>query len=204
MEDAKDSRDSLGVLHSDTYLWFESSSPAQTALCTPNAGGNSLHSEALSVQYFTDLGAIRFIYEREIQYNFYNCKMVDFVMTWKNRRVGVSVARAMSFNHQPFSREHADTLLTKKLTGLIIARNCVSKTHSFFTSILHMQCQTPAIASMILAAYQDMLCSSDVWRSDLKGTLTLFVTTIHSQSPYYSYVFNAQPKKKRNRTTGKS
>lgn len=193
----------------DRYSPYSFGVDAKKSLFSINAGGNSLYSEALSIQYFVDLGATQILLEKQVQYDYYNCKMVDFVMTYQGKRVGVSVARAMSFGKcaksgavKSFGRDMARTLLQKKLLGLVLARNCVSKQHSFFTSILHLQCQESKSASILQEVYQELIEESRIdpsnsWHESLQGDFYLIITKVCEKSPYFHQVFNEQRKKRK-------
>jgi hypothetical protein len=180
----------IAPAHVDEYAPYEFGPVAAGSLLTQNAGGNSLMSEAFSIQYFIDLGAHDILLEKQVMYDFFGCKMVDFIMTHCGKRVGVSVARAMSFKgDEPFDRKRAEQLLVKKLSGLVIARNCVSEVHAFFTSILHVQCETREMATLLQSVYQDLIADFS-WNENLKGTLHLVLTVVHRRSPFCQAVFN--------------
>jgi hypothetical protein len=180
----------LVPLYQDEYYLFAINAITQDSLDIPNAGGSSSYSEALSIQYFQDLGATHFLFEKQVDYEFYSCKMVDFVMTWNKERIGVSVARAMTFSSKnPFDSHRAHTLLSKKLDGLIIARNCVSAHHRFYRSILHVQCETYDMVRLLQDVYQKML-QDTTWYESLQGTLSLVLTRINASSPFCNRVFN--------------
>jgi hypothetical protein len=175
----------------DGYSCHALGPEASHSLDVPNAGGNSVMSEACSIQYFVDLGATNILLEKQVVYNFYGCKMVDFIATWKNQNIGVSVARAMTWNvNHPFDKERAKCLLIKKLSGLVIARNCVSDQHAFFLSILHIQCETDCIAQLLSETYRELLLGSRDWSDSLKGTLSLILTVIHPTSKFFRPIFN--------------
>jgi hypothetical protein len=100
-------------------------------------------------------GAKCFLCENEVAYWADECfgtgsKMVDYVCSIAEERVGVSVTRAMAWpTRRPelYTQEQADRLIAKKVQGLIISREAVSERHSFAKSILHVWCQTTRIAS---------------------------------------------------------
>ena len=163
----------------DTY--FFNTNPitqvdAYRSLTVENAGGKSEVSEALSIQYFHDkFIATNILLEKEVDYRFYNCKMVDFVCTINEVRLGVSVTRAMGYpNPERFDREAADHLLQKKLYGLIVARNAVNKQHRFFKSILHVFCQTEHIAELLVEAYASLDVND--FGLDIRGAVILQLT----------------------------
>ena len=187
-------RQSLPPCHIDEFWVQEWGAEALASTTIPNAGGNSIISEAYSIQYFKDLGATDFIFETQVLYNFFSCKMVDYVMTFQKVRVGVSVARAMNFKvKERFTSEKATQLLQKKLYGLVVARNCVSRKHRFFTSILHIQCETWEMASILEQSYI-LLREEKSWWDSLRGALTVIFTVISKGSPFCDAVFNRKKK----------
>lgn len=128
------------------------------ALEIPNAGGSSRISEALSVQYmYQKLGAHTFSLEMEISY-WIEYKMCDFLMVDNTgENVGVSVTRACPYPfHDEYTAERASELLTRKLYGLIVARDCVSEEHSFQKSILHVWCMNIRVAERICEALEQI------------------------------------------------
>jgi len=149
---------------------------ALRSLTVANAGGKSEVSEALSIQYFYEkYAATNILLEKEVDYRFYNCKMVDFVCSIGEVRLGVSVTRAMGFpNPEKFEMENAEHLLRKKLFGLIVARNAVNKQHRFFKSILHVFCQTPHIAELLTEAYAALDIND--FGLDIRGAVILRLT----------------------------
>ena len=154
-----------------------------------NAGGRSALSEMLSIEYFSKKhGATDFLFEMEVEY-WISYKMVDFVCSIpsassasslptsdehpnEKERVGVSVTRAMAYpSPDLFTLEMAKTLLNKKMSGLVIARNAVIKKHRFFTSYLHVWCQTRKIADLVAEAYF-LLPESE--KSSMRVVLTVY------------------------------
>ena len=162
------------------------------ALTSPNAGGKSTVSEALSIQYFIDhYNASSVLIEKEIEY-WIDYKIVDFVCTLNNQRVGVSVTRAMFFpkaKHignpsypQEYTIEDARKLIRKKLYGLIIARNGACNKHSFYKSILHIWCQTRKIADLLKQAYSEL--DIDDFNLDVKGVVSVILTVCEYKGLY--------------------
>lgn len=130
-----------------------------------NAGGSSDKSEALSMQYMNDLyGITKFVPEMEVEY-WIEYKICDYLMTYKNYNIGVSVTRAVAY---PFTKEYtydmATHLLNKKLYGLIVARNAISDKHKFYKCILHIWCMTP------LAAYNIKKAHAEIIQQDVNHT----------------------------------
>jgi len=148
---------------------------AYRSLTVKNAGGKSAISEALSIEYFTKaFNATSIILEMEIDYCI-DYKMVDFICAIRQYKVGVSVTRAMGYpTAASYTLEQATTLLKKKLTGLIIARNGVNKRHNFYKSILHIWCQSTDIANLLEQAYSDL--NFNEFGLDIKGIVILLLT----------------------------
>ena len=152
-------------------------------LFSPNAGGKSIVSEALSIEYFINVfNASQIILEMQITY-WIDYKMVDFICSIDDQRVGISVTRAMGFPEpQQFNLNHARHLLNKKIHGLIIARNGVNENHTFYKSILHIWCQNTTIANFIYDAYNELNLST--FGLDIKGTLIVMLTICNSKNIY--------------------
>ncbi len=154
------------------------------SLSIDNAGGHSVISEMMSIEYFTRVfQAQDVLLEMEVEY-WIDYKMVDFICTLpKIGRVGVSVTRAMGYpTPDYFTYEKAVFLLRKKLYGLIVSRNGVIDKHSFFRSILHVWCQTSRIASFMKKAYRSF--DIDDYGLDVKGVVIMQLTICSEPSIY--------------------
>lgn len=158
-------------------------SDARRSLTAVNAGGKSVLSEMLSMQYFSQvLSAEAILLEKEVEY-WIDYKMVDYVCTVKGVRVGVSVTRAMSYpDPAKFSLQCARELLDKKLYGLIVSRNAVAAQHTFFKSVLHVWCQSPRIAVLVKRAYEELDITS--YGLDVKGVVMLILTVCEENYIY--------------------
>jgi hypothetical protein len=156
---------------------------ARRSLVTQNAGGRSALSEMLSIHYFNTFhNAKDIILEKEVEY-WIDYKMVDFVCSIGNTRVGVSVSRAMGYPvPEKFTMDTARHLLTKKLYGLIVSRNGVTEKHSFFKSVLHIWCQTYEIANMLQQAYSAFDIND--YGLDIKGSVCLILTVCTGEAIY--------------------
>lgn len=157
---------------------------AKRSLSVPNAGGSSMISEMLSIDMYSKAyGAKNFLLEMEVSY-WIEYKMVDYVCTIGDVRIGVSVTRAMNYDDpELFVEEDADRLLNKKLYGLIVSRNAVTKEHCFFKSILHVWCQTERIAKIMKQRFE--MLDIDDFELDIKGVVVLHLT-ICSEKYIYS------------------
>ena len=171
----------MSVIHEYTLPEKEIKPEAKRSLEISNAGGKSEISEMYSIDYFERYyNASCVILEMEVSYSV-KYKMVDYICTIDDSRVGVSVARAMGFpTSDNFTLESAYRLLHKKLYGLIVARNSIDKKQSFYKSILHIWCQNRNIAEYIQQAYQNM----DDYDLDVKGVVILLLTVNSDESIY--------------------
>ena len=138
----------------------------------------------MSIEYFSRLFSVtEVLLEMEVEY-WIDYKMVDFIFTFgRPSRVGVSVTRAMGFpNPCKFTYQEALRLLHKKLYGLIVSRNGITKKHSFSKSVLHVWCQTERIANLLKLAYE----SFDIqdYGLDIKGIVILQLTVCSEPSLY--------------------
>lgn len=135
---------------------FDFGKDAQRVICEPNAGGNSTTSEALSMEYLArKFDASDVVTEMEIEYCNPHWKKMDLICTINQRRVGVSVTRAMGFpTENDFTFKDACRLLHKKLYGLIVAKDGVSYQQKYDHSVLHVWCQSKKIAKIVQEAFQ--------------------------------------------------
>ena len=138
--------------------WDELCQDAKEIYSQPNAGGNSEHSEALSMDLLHELYEANDVKtEMNIEYFDPNWKKCDFLCKIFDQNWGVSVTRAMSFpDPDKFTKQDATNLLTKKLRGLIIAKQGMLINDNFLKSILHIWCETPKTAGYIIEAYSEL------------------------------------------------
>lgn len=177
-------------IFTDTYVLPPSSlvcEDARRSITIDNAGGQSDISEMYSIDYFTQMyGATNTILEKEVAY-WIDYKMVDFISTVDDHRVGVSVARAMGFpSADKFTPEMAARLLYKKLYGLIVARNGVVKDQSFFKSILHIWCQDARVAQLLDNAFSNL--DDNDYGLDVKGIVLLQLTVCDDPQLYKNII----------------
>lgn len=166
------------------------SNPALNSMSIENAGGNSSISEMMSIELYSRIfDATDFLFEMQINYR-YEYNMVDYICSIDNKRVGVSVTRAMGYPREyNFDSTSALRLLRKKLHGLIIARNSVNKKQRFFRSVLHIWCQSSRIANLINKAYKSF--DVDDYGLDIKGYLILHLTVCSDDYIYNNtFTFN--------------
>jgi len=153
----------------------------------PNAGGKSINSEALSMEMMGTLwGAREVVTEMEVEYWNESWTKCDYLCSMpcghdgERELVAVSVTRGMWYPHPSgFNKEEAKRLLKKKLQGLIVARQGIMG-KSFRKSILHVWCETEAIADEIQLVYETLLSKS------LKGDVLLLLS-IAENAPYVFY-----------------
>ena len=174
-------------IFTDVYVlpkYIDLCQEAKRSLEVNNAGGKSEISEMFSIDYFsTFYNAHSIILEKEVDY-WASYKMVDFICTIENQRVGISVSRAMGFpNETNFTQEMASNLLY----GLIVARNCVDESHAFDKSILHIWCQSQRIANCLPVAFSNL--NNDGYELNVEGCLLLQLT-ICSDYQIYSNKLN--------------
>lgn len=174
----------------DKYIlprWDDLSQESRKSIEIDNAGGKSDISEMFSIDYFNQVHkSTQTIYETQIDY-WADYKMVDFICTMNNSRVGVSVARAMGYpDPSKFTFSSAQHLLFKKLYGLIVARNCVNKNHSFIRSVIQIWCQTENIANLLAKAFSNL--DHEDYGLDIKGVVILQLTICDDPQLYQNFV----------------
>ncbi|KAF0720667.1 Aste57867_92 [Aphanomyces stellatus] len=154
---------------------------ASLVLTEPNAGGQSVVSEALSMEYMHQLfGAVDVVTEMQIEYWSPNWKKVDYLCTIYAERIAVSVTRAMKFKAwEAFTLDDARTLLRKKLFGLVVAKTGVSESQRYTKSILHIWCQSKAIADTIALSYKAIVAELEI-----EDNVILMATVAHEDGIY--------------------
>lgn len=121
-------------------------------LNTPNAGGNSVWSEVLSMELFATLYAAQLkATEMEIEY-LLEGSITDYSVTMGGSVIGVSVTRAMKYRGV-FSYEDALALLTKKLRGVLKSSENVAEEHKWTKQVLHVWVQEPYMVALVQQAY---------------------------------------------------
>jgi hypothetical protein len=187
-------------LHPDAYR----------SLVVDNAGGKSSVSEAVSIDRFARLfGATQVLVEKEVEY-WIDYKMVDYVCTVDQQRVGVSVTRAMSttdgksldLTPGQFTLDDAIRLLNKKLYGLIVSRNGVSKRCRFYRSILHIWAASDDIAHTLTTAWTEGHVNVSEFGLDVKGVVGIWITvcpdpTIYLNQYHHDWIRQARSAEER-------
>lgn len=146
----------------------------------PNAGGKSINSEALSMEYLNRTMGGQFVRtEMEIEYWNDYWKKCDFICKVAGENVGVSVTRAMGYPTSGcFCDRDAIRLLEKKLYGLVVARSGVWDNETFYKSILHVWCQSKRIAKLMILAYEQHI------DDDLKDNIIVLLTVTTSNASF--------------------
>jgi len=138
-------------------------SEATRVVLEPNAGGKSVVSEALSVEYMAQrFRATDVQTEMELKYWSEHWKKIDYSVRVGNVRVGVSVTRAMGFPTQAeFTMEDARRLLKKKLFGLLVARAGIDESCRFGVAVLHVWCQSKRIAALLRQHFEELALAEE-------------------------------------------
>ena len=156
---------------------FKLSHGALRCLTTPNAGGTSEWSEAISFEILRfAYGATLLRTEMEIEYRGAS-KITDFAVMINGAHLGVSVTRAMSFGRDIFDFEEAVRLLTKKLEGVVASTRGVIKSHRWKRQILHVLCEDYHNQDLLLDAYETLDAS-------LKADTMVLITTTRGNSKF--------------------
>jgi hypothetical protein len=172
-------RSSFHKFNPKVTLGFDASKIARS----PNAGGASVVSEALSMEVLhKTMMADNVLTELEVSYWSDAWKKVDYICRIDGKRVGVSVTRAMG-HPMPylFTSSDADRLLEKKLYGLVVARAGIKKSQRYDRSILHVWCQTKGIEELVKIAFDRKTVELDI-----HNDIALF-TTIAVNADYLFY-----------------
>ncbi|XP_071142806.1 AAC-rich mRNA clone AAC4 protein-like [Mytilus edulis] len=169
-----------GLIHSEFFPNKEFdemklSNSAQRIKIEPNAGGNSVISEVLSFEFLNQVCQAELLEtEMEVSYSQESSTKVDFVCKICDKKVGVSVTRAMKYRGS-YTENDANDLLTKKLRGIIRSRkNCMEK---WSKQILHVWVQNAETANIITVVYNNLPANI---RSD-----TIVLVTLTSFSSIY-------------------
>jgi hypothetical protein len=152
----------LNITHSLSKLVLGTG--ARRILTTPNAGGSSIWSEALSFELLYRLvGATLVKTEMELTYSRRGSPITDYACQVAKATVGVSVTRAMAFK-RPFEKQDATRLLIKKLKGINMSSTTVTNC-TFARQILHVWTQSGHDAATVRRAWRKLplsLCSNTI------------------------------------------
>jgi len=118
-----------------------------------NAGGTSRNSEAMSMELLgRAFGAILQKTEMQLKYFPSNSPITDMCISIDGIELGVSVTRALHRPLAQFKLEDAESLLRKKLKGVIAATETVYNA-SWRKQLLHVWAGSAAIARLLEQAY---------------------------------------------------
>ncbi|XP_797207.2 AAC-rich mRNA clone AAC4 protein [Strongylocentrotus purpuratus] len=141
----------------------------------PNAGGDSVESEVLSLELLHRcFGAKLLKTEMEVKYFPYGGSIVDYTCEMFGVSLGVSVTRAMKYKGE-FEKEDAEKLLGKKLRGIVNAtQNALDK---WSKQILHIWATSSKVADVLTSVYRDL---SPQLRINTVVLVTIVTTPQHS------------------------
>lgn len=123
----------------------------------PNAGGNSVYSEVMSMQIMKTLFNAELVHtEMEVRYST-RCKITDYsINIGPALRIGVSVTRAMKFGDGLFDEEDARRLLAKKLYGIVESTKWVVDRCRWRKQILHIFVEEEYMVGVLKKVYAQM------------------------------------------------
>ncbi|KAF7729454.1 hypothetical protein EC973_004434 [Apophysomyces ossiformis] len=154
---------------------------AHRLFSTPNAGGTSIISEALSLEVLHRLFGVDLLKtERELRYAPLSGPITDYsCQTTRGKHVtlGVSVTRAMAFRRR-FTKDDATKLLTKKLQGILRSSQTV-RNETFDRQVLHVWTESGTDAAVVRR-----VCSK--LSDEIKANTFIFVTSINSKTVFCS------------------
>ena len=146
----------IAVHMASTFQNWNIHKDTEKILSTPNAGGSSVISEAVSFELLNRLfGAELLATEMEIVYNFDNTKKTDILCEIEGISIAISVTRAMKYNE--FTIEMAIRLLEKKLSCVLGSNLAVSDKYAWFKQLLYIWVQEPEIAKILRETYEDYI-----------------------------------------------
>jgi len=178
--DARVLRTDLRVPPGQPFSRIRLGTDAQRMLCLPNAGGNSVVSELLSIELLnTFLQARLLCTEMELEYFPLGSKITDYSVTLDGRTFGVSVTRAMKFKGR-FTPSDAEELLEKKLFGVVQSSKHVLKRYRWDKQILHVFAEHEYIYDELVRAY-------DKLPSELRANTLVLVTVCNASTPFIFY-----------------
>jgi len=151
-------------------------SDAQRLLEHDNAGGSSRISEALSIELLNRaFGARLSKLELELRYWPSNGSITDFSVEVDGTCLGVSVTRAMGAPRSEYTVEAAESLLRKKLSGVL--RSTETCCDEFTKQVLHIWAPSERCAQAVERAYERLpqsLIANTVVLVTVCGLMALF------------------------------
>lgn len=159
-------------IHATDRSALRLSDGARRCVDTPNAGGTSEWSEAVSFELLHHVyGAQLLRTEMEIEYRC-GSKITDYSIMLNGQHLGVSVTRAMAYN-TVFTLAEAHRLLDKKLAGVIASTRGVIKQHRWSRQILHVIAQHADYVPLLEQAYHAL---DDTLKHDTIVLITVAAT----------------------------
>lgn len=160
-------------------------------LSTPNAGGSSIYSEALSVELLSRLlGVNLFKTEKELVYQYPeeddnggSGPIVDYAChymtsSYQLLTLGVSVTRAMAYNRH-YTQGDASRLVTRKLRNIVKSSQFIVNT-KFDRHILHIWTESGKNASLIRR-----VCRKFEMHEHYKNTIVL-ISTVNTDLVFFN------------------
>jgi len=135
----------------------------------PNAGGNSVRSEAYAMEILSQqMEACSVFTEMEVEYYYPNWKKCDFVTTVLDENVGVSVTRVLPRLDCPPDKYdlYVAGLLYKKLYGLVVCRAGTLDKCAFSRSILFAWTPNRYVSNLLQATFE--YCADPSLKEDVE------------------------------------
>ncbi|KAI8082607.1 uncharacterized protein B0P05DRAFT_570835 [Gilbertella persicaria] len=156
-------------------------------LSTPNAGGSSIYSEALSIEFLSRLlGVDLFKTETELIYDYPEENnnggtgpIMDYACHYQQLTLGVSVTRAMAYQ-RPYTKQDAYDLLIKKLAAIVKSSQNIANT-KFDRHILHIWTESGKNAALV-----NKICRKLRVHEQCKDTIIL-ITTVNTQLVFFNH-----------------
>lgn len=144
----------------------------QEIMDVPNAGGSSQESEAFAYEVLARCELASLLKtEMEIEYNDPQGKLTDFLVEIDGLKIGVSVTRAMSWPlDAEYTGEQAESLLNKKLKGILDSSANVTPGDEWVKQILFILAWGPQQAEVVAQAWQAI-------EADLKADTVVIIST---------------------------
>jgi len=165
------------------------SKEARKLLLSPNAGGSSEWSEAVSFELLRVLLGVDLLHtEMELEYT-PGSKITDYsIRLFGQTIIGVSVTRALKFSlkGEKFTEEDGVRLLRKKLNGVNESTRGVLDHHKWSKQFLHIFAQTAEIAQILKKVY----LSADLIDAELRSNTIVIVTTTIGKVDWIYYNFD--------------
>ncbi|KAL3310411.1 hypothetical protein Ciccas_011025 [Cichlidogyrus casuarinus] len=138
----------------------------------PNAGGNSIVSEVLSLEFMIDQFNANLVKtEMEIEYHPRGGSITDYLVRINNNLIAVSVCRAITKPGTAYTLTMARDLLIKKLKGIM--QSNLTNREGWTKQILHIWAENPGSAVQIFSTFQTIPAS-------LRGNTIVIVTVCES------------------------